>query len=305
MVMAIQDLTVKIISPEDARCYLQEYEYARQRNISHHVVKYYADMMRNGEWLPGSEIEIAYAPNDDGKVAGYLVNGQQRLHAVIEADKSIPFVIKEVLCSDMDEVNIRYGLIDTGRGRNNADYVRAMGMEEELGFTQRQIGNIGAASIFIASDFFHRNKYKFTPAERVELIKGYAPAAHNYFDCVRSGPLTHAVAMYRTGTMSVGLVSFDESAKVWGHDRVADFWTGIAKNDGLRVGDPRKLVVEHLRESSINSRLSKKKYDVHHSARFVAQCFNAWLEARQITRTFVKDDGKGPIIVKGSKFRGK
>jgi hypothetical protein len=106
--------------------------------------------------------------------------------------------------------------------------------------------------------------------------------------------------------MAVGLVTFDESSAVYGDKKIEEFWLGLGKDDGLRIGDPRKAARVYLFEESSRPRLElggsvKQAY----TARYVANCFNAWIEGRNIRNSAVRGDALSPIFIRGSRFKGK
>lgn len=90
--MKLVNIVSVTITPDEAQTYLVMYPYERQRPINFSYVKYYAEMMKKREWLPGSPIAIAYAPNGNGKKSGHLINGRHRLrHANFSKELSNGF----------------------------------------------------------------------------------------------------------------------------------------------------------------------------------------------------------------------
>ena len=96
------------ISPVQAALWLQGNN--GNRPLSHALVKAYATDMKNGDWaLNGETIKISY--DADGNVL--VVDGQHRLHAVIEANTTI----QSVVVVQVEDARF----IDNGRGRTFKD----------------------------------------------------------------------------------------------------------------------------------------------------------------------------------------
>lgn len=305
--MKISRMYLRTVNADQAEEMIGDYQYDRQRNVSPQAVGYYAEMMEKGEWLPGSEIDIAFCKNGDGAQHGYLVNGRHRLLAVIKANAATTFAIKEYGCDDREEVDRLYGLLDTGRSRSIIDYVNAVAGEGEMGLNRNQIRNLGAAVAFTRGNFGYLNKYHLTPGERIELMQRYAAVAKDYFALLAGATNTIEIPMRRASSMSVALVTLEQARPIFGEDKVNDFWKGIALNDGLRVGDPRKVAFMHMIESKMRggSATGNAKYtSAPFSARYIANCFNAWVENRPLTFTRVSD-ASAPISIAGTSFRGK
>lgn len=81
---------VERITPAIAKSWLADKNYSDNRSISHNRVKFYARQMASGRWRMNGE-PIIFDTED------MLLNGQHRLHAIIESNKSIDvFVIRGV-----------------------------------------------------------------------------------------------------------------------------------------------------------------------------------------------------------------
>ncbi len=284
---------------------LAAFPYERQRRVNEKYVDYYARMMEQGEWLPGTEIGIAYAPNGDGHMHGHIVNGQHRLRAVIKADVDVVFTVKSFECDDDVEVARLYGMTDTGRARNIEDYLRALSMENEFGFAPSDNIKLASAVKLILGGFQRVSRTDVPPEQQIEAMRKYSVAASAYFETLADAPrdFTHR-KMRTSAVMGVALVTLDEATSIFGDDKVERFWLGIAKNDGLRIGDPRKVAHDHLFEASYRGTSNKSSNaSAPYVARYVANCFNAWVEGREIKFTRVSD-ASAPINIAGTSFKG-
>lgn len=302
--MKLNTVEVKTIDRPEAARMLSAFAYDRQRQVNTHYVNYYATMMKSGEWLPGTEIAIAYAPDGNGQVRGSLVNGRHRLLAVIEADVPVDFAVKSFDCSGDTEVAKIYGTTDIGRSRNINDYIRALSIEHEFGFPPSYTNKLGVAVSFMQAGFRTPNRTEITPEERVRQMRRYSVAASAYEEILTDiGTRSCYVKMKIAGVMSVALVTLDEATRTYGDDKVANFWIGMGRDDGLRIGDPRKTANSHLFEVGISAAAKNRRASASYTARYLANCFNAWVENREIKYTRVPD-ANAPISITGTSFKG-
>lgn len=100
------------VSPAIAREMLTHNTHNRNLKRQHHQ---YAEDMVNGDWKPEICDPIRFSHD------GTLLDGQNRLHAVIEADITIPFLVVRGLPNDTQTV------MDTGVGRKFADVLKLNG----------------------------------------------------------------------------------------------------------------------------------------------------------------------------------
>jgi len=303
--MKISTIEVKTIDKAEAARMLAAFEYERQRHVNEKYVDYYARMMSRGEWLPGTEIEVAYAPNGNGHKHGRLINGQHRLHAVIESQAAIDFVVKSYDCDSEEEVAKLYGMIDTGRARNINDYLRALNLDTVYGFTPTDNQKLGSAVKAILSGFQSGNKTMLTPEQILSAMHKYSTAASVYFEILADvGTRTGHNKMRTAPVFSVALVTLDEAASIYGDEKIEKFWLGVGKNDGLRIGDPRKVAHAHLFELMFRTNADKqRKASPAYTSRYLANCFNAWVEGREFKYTRVTDTS-APINILGTQFKG-
>lgn len=303
--MELKAIDVMTIDADKAREMLAQYSYERQRKVNVMTVDYYARLMETGQFMGLSEIEVAWVPNGDGRLHGHLVNGQHRLLAVQKAAVPVRFVVKHVTCKDDEELALRYGSTDMGRGRNIKDLIRAANLGGHFGLAEWQMGRVSNAVSSIYANFStNRNKYTLLPERRLELVREYALVAELFFELIAGADAAMQRGLIRASTLSVALVTLDESRKIYGESLVEDFWEGIACDDGLRVGDPRKVAVRHLRETSQRGDANGQTVSSVFSMRYIANCFNAWVEKRELTRTRV-DDVSAPIKINGTRWTGK
>lgn len=302
--MELRRLETVIVNRRKALELLEQFPYVRQREISGRQVEHYADLMREGLWQPFSDLEVAYAPNGDGKEHGHLINGQHRLHAVIEADTEVQFVIKHVGCADDEEMANRYGTADTGRARTPADFARAIDLAHELGFREYQITQLTSAMRAIGAKFKGHGRYTVSVFERFDMIREYQREIRLYNIYTSGGLRGINLQMRRSFPLGLALVTLKESAEVFGEEKIKEFWQNISYGMGFVEDDPRKLAHDHFLEATYGAQGKMDRIAPEYTVRFIANCFNAWIEDRPLAATRV-DSRSAPIKILGSSFTGR
>ncbi|WP_242221600.1 hypothetical protein [Shinella zoogloeoides] len=75
-----------------------------------------------------------------------------------------------------------------------------------------------------------------------------------------------------------------------------EFWSGVAKNDGLKKGDPRHTFVMDMLTRTLN------KGDMHQTIAVPATAWNAWLANKSLTQIHVVDTDY--VRIAGTTFQG-
>lgn len=137
------------ISPAKAEQYLNRNK--ANRSLREGRVEQYAHDMKTGRW---TDCPVPISFYEDGDIA----DGQHRLYAIIESEKTVPFFV-------LHDLPREAGLnIDTGATRNVVDNARISGSDTEL------TTHIVAAAAFYEKGQRARN---LTNADRLALAKKY------------------------------------------------------------------------------------------------------------------------------------
>lgn len=160
-------LTVEIITPAVAREYLSHNTANRDPRMP--VVRRYAQAMEDGKWkLTAEPIQF--------DMDGVLINGQQRLMAVIESDTAVAFCVVRDCPIDSPVV------LDNGVIRTASDAAKYLGID---GFTSRH------ASIIRAAVSYGAPKRKWTgKVSNEQIFRFYS---------VYKGDVDFAESVYRRG----------------------------------------------------------------------------------------------------------
>lgn len=299
------------IGPKMAAEWLENYRYIHQRPTTPSVVNRYALAMQNGEWIDGKPMMLAYLSEDTKKK--FLVDGQHRLRAIVQSGTVEQFVVTEVQCNTEDDIAQAYYTTDRNRGRSYNDAYRTTGIGEKYGLAKTEVNKLGAALRFLMVDFVRtpEKTYAVTDGMILDAIGTYINAIRMYLDTTRKAPAHISTPMRRAAPFALGIATFHYATTIYGEDRVTQFWDGIATDDGLRSGDPRKVAVIHLTNTAMGharnngSRVVSSEYQ----ARYLANLFNAWMEGREygtgLKRGFTKVfDAKAPINISGTPWQG-
>ena len=275
--ISTQEVTV---TPEIAKQWIAEYSFDRQRKLRKYWVSFLAESMRRGTFAPYTTVQFTIGP--DGHHV--ITDGQHRLHAIIESGKSQQF-----LCVFRHgDPATHYTMHDQGKPRGILDTYAALDLPNEFGLVPKNIRYLGSAAHFIHFGFQESKGRKLQNDDRLAIMGDYADAAVEYFQSILGANQILVDPLRRISTVSVGLVTMRHAPEkmAW------DFWRGIALNDGLKTGDPRKTAMTHLITTATRNTKgnSVTVVDPDYSARYLSNCWNAWAEGRKLTKTQVKMD---------------
>lgn len=274
-----------LVTPELARRVLMEANYSGQRRVSSAQVANLAHLMNAGEWTPGTQIAFAKLPSG----TMMLVNGQHRMHAVIEAGQPQEFSVLIVQARDTDHVNRIYYRFDTvQRNRATNAVLSAVGLREELGISSAVADAAYDAAVIIACGMrrIHANAWPpslRTPDGRLSALAPYHGQVKEFSELTPRVPKAIRRSLFSGPIVAVAIITLRDQ-----NDKARPFWEGLARDDGLRVGDPRKALINVLldscRPSAMNATLVRATF-----------CWKAWFEGRSLA-TARAPEGHAPYL---------
>lgn len=287
-----------MVAPELASSWLQKYNYAMQRPLRPMHVEYLAEEMRRGKFRQGTQIHFV---RSDDKLN--LVNGQHTLSAIALSGKPQTLSV----CYTSEDPAEAYYRHDVHLKRNTVDMYSALQLGDELGFSASQLNKIGVSARFIFNNFSNLRKAgQIHPDDHLRMIREFADSAQSYLDVSFGSNQFLRSSVYRAATMAVALVTYRYAASKYGVDMVNSFWRGAIFDDAVPSGDPRKVAHTHMMTVEMygsGSRGGKIRATPNYSSRYLANCWNAFTEGRQLTKTYVNDQG-GYISINGTPFAG-
>jgi hypothetical protein len=261
-------------------------------------VSFLADEMRQEAFKQDTVIEFCSVNGTE-----WLTDGQHRLSAVVVSGIPQRFVIVRRPMLDEEAVALDYTRTDKGKPRTIAEDYKTLALDEELGLTFTQIEKLGGAVQFINAGF-SRRAGRMHSKPRLSLMREYADPAQLFFDDVGGATQVFRHRLDRRATLSVALVTYRYSIDKFG-GKVAEFWRGVALDDGLRSADPRKLAIRHIAESGMTGGgAGIRSVTPDYSSRFIARCFNLFV-AGETAKQIKVMDATQPILIAGSPFDGK
>lgn len=224
----------------------------RNRHISPRVVEKYRRAILAGEWVITGEA-IKFAANGD------LLDGQHRLAAVIEADKTVPMLVIKGLPSASQDV------MDTGRARTVGDQLGIGGFPDAA-----LLAAVARNVILYESDTLGVNRAVSTPEVRalVEDNVMIAFATSQARRVSRGCDLRPAVA----GATYYLLMHVDEV-------KAHEFFDRLADGANLPSGSPILALRARLR----TLRDERTHLPVEALTSLVFRTWNAWRQRRQLS----------------------
>lgn len=295
--------TMMRVTPDMAAQWLDRMKYQHQRVIRQHHVEYLAEEMRRGRFLQGTLIHFVSLGGEQS-----LVDGQHRLWAVVTSGIPQSFtVLVTPVDSDEDAAWI-YGNTDIGMKRVGADLYGALDLSSEFDISKRAVSDLSAAIGFMnsgcirtmgGSNILHRD-------DLVQRMRLYVPYMREYILLVENAEQYIRRAVFRTATLSTALLTLrfsKQRSEIRGDPSVTEFWRGAIFDDGIAVGDPRKVANRHLLNSGmLGGATSAPRTTIitaSVSCRTLVNCFNAYMERRSLTFTRVPDH-RAPLNLYGT-----
>jgi hypothetical protein len=227
-----------------------------------------------GEFAPGTQITFVKLRDKF-----YNTNGQHTLNAIVIANRPIQLSVRTLVASTPEEVAEQYAREDNIMPRTAADTLSAHGFAKTYDLSTAQVNAISAGTIAIASGFMNgRTRHgKMPTSERAKLFNQYAHAGQLFFEAVQGCPSMAMKELKVASVLGVGLVTFTNNPA-----QAKEFWSQVAMNDGLKVGDPRKTLMNWLLSNPDRSNKAQR-------ARIAAMAWNGFLGGSQMSRFKVQD----------------
>lgn len=263
------------VTPEMAKKMLETCIFENQRQVRVYHVHRLASEMTGGRFWPGTSIHFVQTPT--GNV---LVDGQHRLAAVIESGMPIEFTVVTHENGYENSVAKAYTRLDAGLPRTVEDKFRAYDLAEKTGFTPTKLQRVASAAQLIAAGYTSPQRGGRLAYDDLQAaIIYYSQYARQYFEIVNESPDSISDSLLRGSSVALGITTLA------GCDDVAvaiDFWRGVAFDDGLHVGDPRKMLNRWLIESSERGGHKVGGAKTWQSCRVIASVWDAFIQKREV-----------------------
>ena len=306
------DSQYMMVTPSIAQQWLVDYRYPLQRRPRKAKIAMYASIMKRGDWQQDKELKLVKL---DGST--YLVNGQHRLHALAECGVPQMFNVVTVTVSDESQLAAIYNTEDNNITRTFDDVMRTTLLPNTTGISQWDLSKLKPAIIYIRGGFGVDRAVSADSWEIASLIENVYGEPYAAFLEAIAGAKESRInrtkrKFQRASVLSVALVTYMESVNQFGIAKIDEFWSGAANDDGLRRGDPRKVMLEHLTNTAMPSgrpsAAGLTTVSPAYQSRYVASCFNRWISGTDFSVTGRSSgpkisDAKSPIVIAGSSYR--
>lgn len=295
-------IAVESVHPEKAKEILK-YNYAHQRKLNQNWVKFLANEMREGRFMPTAEIHIMYRNGEP-----VLVNGQHTCNAIVMYGKPVRVTVRKTSTSEVGQVAMMYAFgHDNGKKRTFTDGLGAYNISEEIGLGNTHTQYLATALRHINSGFRQdswtsRNYVALT--DLLEVIPEWSPYAKMFWDNTPapSGSLTRVKKTIRKqGFLSVLLVTYKYQTHL-----ARDFWSGIVQT-GIDDTDPR-WYARRIIEDSIARKAGVHGFSSSMLSRMIAKCWGSFVNGKHMLQAHrIKDIGSetAPIVIVGTPYTGR
>lgn len=196
--------------------------------------------MKNGTFVAGTQIFFAVLPNNDM----LILNGNHTLEAVAISKNPVPLTLTYHPVRDVDEAGLLYAQFDIHRSRNWNDALKGMGFVENM--PEVWVQRAGAALGMVMSRFVNPDRALIQSRHlRGRLLEKYDTPIRMLMASVTKSDTEAFKFFRRKAIMAVAL----ETTRYQPNTAI-DFWTAFIADDGLKLGDPRKTLLNYCRNNT-------------------------------------------------------
>lgn len=276
------------LTPAQANFVVSNMAYERQRPIAKDHVTTLRELMQRDQWNDRSPLDFARLPG--GQIV--LVNGHHRLTAQAQSHRDIVWQIIIRDCADMDAVAALYYRYDTNaRTRSEENILAGINYADRHGLSKSMAKNLYRAAPIIAAGLSMRNSSdaditnRRLVDERLQIMDRYVVSAQMAAEAFDPAPTFVSRKLAAGGFFAVVLVTyFHQPATA---DR---FWRGMVLDDGLAKGDPRKTLLNDIRDRD------SRKGVVLQNVVSATKAWSAFFESRKLMIIRVKAGETIPLL---------
>lgn len=297
MAMAKNKDGIVTLTPFGAKTILEHLNFPGQRKLKEET-RVFGHHLRiiKGDWLEGHAITFAELP--DGRI--WLMDGQDRLTAISMCGGNVAVSIRIVPVENEDEAAEFYAGFDMASSvRTETEVIQATGAAQKAGISTAMAKAVAEASVILANKMepisgaasVRKNAALFQLARRMNSIQDWAEEARFYEALIKPSKRPLRSRLLESGVVAVALYTISHQPV-----KASEFWSGLAKNDGLRSNDPRAALYTDLisRNLSIGS--------VRQRVQQPAVAWNAFFRGRTLQQ--IKCVPDAPIVILGTPLKG-
>lgn len=279
------------VTPVEAQRILKTLNWERQRAIQERWVEKLARAMVKGELF---HLALVFAERPDG--SRVLLDGQHRLRAMIEADRTFRNTAVTVhRIMDDSQLGPLYLTYDRSRVRGPDVGLKAMGAFDEIenkDMPESFVKRLSAAVVIVDSGFSRSYKWELSNMDRSYAVRGWMREIEAYFDLLRDSPSSSRTRLIRSPVAAVALATLRYQPAV-----AREFWRRTATQEMLREDDPRRRLMIFLEQR----RITKIEGNEIAYAQHVAVAWNAFFEGRTLKLIRINDTS-GYVNIVGTNY---
>jgi hypothetical protein len=275
------------VSPLLAQQIIDRAPYEGQRHIHEEHIEKWAFMMIEGTFLEHQGISF-------GLMGGrlYLVNGQHRLRAVISTGKTIGFDITIYECESAEELDQLYSRFDTEALQRSTKDVISHDQLINKDFPAQYLARLCDAVQYIEVRFQNVARRKMPTIIRIKerrVVEAHkwVREARIYREYSKGVPVIKTRPFFATLTLAIAVVTIK-----YAPDEAETFWKAAIRNDGLRVGEPARALLETWER--------KTKWTAYQRGHIAALAFNASYRNEEMHRIVLPRNE--PIFLEGTPY---
>lgn len=287
---AIEETPVVMVTPEMAQAWLSRAQFDAQRAIRPSRVAQFVSEIEAGQFRRS----VLSLRKIDGEYR--VIDGYHRLNALLRTGRTLPFdvLLHSVTAEDAAK---DYAVLDRPLVRGHVDNLAAFRFFERLGLSRQTQKFMQAAAPLVVAGFRSGliNGAAQSTQDRGAFIEAWAREGAAAVDAIGSSHTRLlSVKLRNAGSAAVMLVTFRYQPS-----KAEAFWSRLAANNGLFIGDPGKALIDYLFDSRSRGR------NHAYLARAVAVAWNAEFSGRSINFVKVVREIAQPILIAGTPYDGK
>lgn len=289
--------SLEAITPEKAQ-ELLKCNYGRNRKYRPAHMRYLANEMRNGRFLPTATVHTI---SINGQPT--LINGQHTLRAIIEYGRPVTVTYIRSVTDNPGDLALYFSVgHDVGLGRTLADATNAYDITGETGLRPSYVTKLASALRFVAYGFQPKAGGTYVKWAVIDLVEKCLVWQNEMLDmlsAIRGGDTHVSSLLLKQAILSVGLMTL-----YYDHDRAFGFWQAVAKPDELSTAHPAYRFRVKAMESTFKYGLVAEPIPSPKLARYAAKAWNNFIDGKDGNLVVRNDSIRSPIVIKNTKFDG-
>ncbi len=283
----------QVITPEIAQQWLASWNYEHQRPIRSYHVANLAQEIVQGRFRDKTQINFCRLGEEF-----FLTNGQHTLSAIIKAQQPVLLSVIVFDVNSKHQIADDFTRHDTHLTRQLAVSLIAHEFNKTLEVTATELNWITAAVNYYAwmiGEAPLKSNTQMTNDVKLNQVVKYGELARSALRTYHEPNAKRKDYMVKRTTLSCAMHVYN-----WNPDACESFYGEISHDNGLLIGDPRKTLLDYMRETRSHSggNLStvKKTVPDHYLIKANAQAFNAFINRRQLKIIRVSPEAQAALF---------